>query len=149
MLALVISLTAQAQAATAPETNERVLIENKIYGPFKPYGPYLEWDYPELPRELFDYDNGQCVNYAKTLSGIFRTGDAIDWVRYVDSNTPTLKAVMVFDDTHSPLGHLAVVYKIDFGKRIFVVARNVEALWVISTSSFDWDDPSVIGYVTK
>jgi len=127
----------------------RVSIGDKIYGPHKPYGPYLEWDYPELPRELFDYDNGQCVNYAKTLSGIFRFGNAIDWVQFVDSDTPTLKSVVVFDTSHSELGHLAVVYKIDLNKQILIVERNYEDLWVISTRSLDWDDPSILGYVTK
>ncbi len=142
-------LTAQAQAATDPEIKRRVSIGDKVHGPHKVYGPYLEWDYPELPRELFDYDNGQCVNYAKTLSGIFHSGNAIDWVRYVDSDTPSLRSVMVFDTSHSELGHLAVVYKIDPRKEILVVERNYIDEWIISTRSLDWDDPSIIGYVTK
>ena len=105
-----------------------------------------EWNYPVLSGSLSIDDNGQCVNYAKVLSGIYRSGHAINWSNYINSYAPSLKSVVVFDRSSSVLGHLAVVVKIEDNK-ITISERNYQGPWIISERVLDANDPSILGYV--
>ena len=107
---------------------------------------FQEWDYPELSGSLSIGDNGQCVNYAKALSGLDYSGHAISWSNYINSYAPSLKSVMVFDRSLSSLGHLAVVVGIK-DDIITISERNYQGLWVISERTIDANDPSILGYV--
>ena len=134
LVTLLIAAFASSGEAKAPADDNEPIV-------------YQELSYPALEGSLFPGDNGQCVNYAKAISGLSYSGNAIDWARYVDSSTPSLSAVVVFDRSLSPLGHLAVVIGIDDTK-IRITERNYQGLWVVSERLIDSNDPSIVGFIT-
>ena len=138
--------------SSGSELSERIYTPSDQY--IVAYNHYIElpgptvWQYPLLPTELFEGDNGQCVNYAKALTGLNYFGDAIDWASYINSSEPELKSVVVFDETVNPFGHLATVVEINQDSFI-VTERNYQDLWIVSTRSVNFDEPSILGFVKK
>lgn len=117
-----------------------------------PEEPKIEsWIYPALPvilpgDEVGSIGRGQCVNYARALSGQYLSGNANEWLTYVNSWKPSLKAVVVLDK--GKFGHLGVVFYIDWeNKRFKYVSRNELGLWIINETEMNFDDPRILGFV--
>ena len=103
-------------------------------------GIYEKLDLPATPDSLYLTDDGKCVKYARWLSGIELYGDAYEWEDYINSQSPTLGAVVVFD-----YNHLGVVVEI-WPDRFKISERNYEGLWIVSERWIE-DDATVLGFV--
>lgn len=125
---------ASASDTIAPGVNES----------FKPQ----VWEYPVLPKILFGTDNGQCVNYARQLSGINYSGNAITWSAFVVSQRPNLGSVVVFDESVNLNGHLAVVVAL-YENYFIVSERNYEGLYIVSERKVDYNDSTILGFIKE
>lgn len=133
----------------APVTNNLTPIPNiiepyviAINSPVIPIS-YKSWDYPELIGDLFENDNGQCVNYAKVLAEMDIYGNAIEWIDDINTYEPELKAVTVFN-----YGHLGVVTEIDYREYTITISeRNYEGLWIVNERTLPWNDETIEGYI--
>lgn len=146
----VLAITANAYAPALEDANKQEPKQNFISESYIVAHSIptieIEWNYPKLPEKLFDGDNGECVNYARTLSGIYGIrGNAKEWKDKVNSKQPSIGSIVVFE-----FGHLGVVFKINYLTRtIWITERNYVGLWIVSERKLKMDDESIYGYVVK
>ena len=106
----------------------------------------VEWEYTKLPAKLFEDDNGQCINFARALTGRYDIrGDAIEWKSKVNAKEPELGAVIVFS-----YGHVGVVFRINYATHtIWIVERNYVGKWIVNERELKMDREDIVGYVIK
>lgn len=89
---------------------------------------------------------GQCVNYVKYVTGIEYSGNAFEWVKYINSDSPTKYSIAVI--RAGKWGHIGLVVDDDYSDgRVTIRSRNWEGLWIISDDEFDIDDLRIAGYI--
>lgn len=147
----IISLAlASLVAACGPSSSERIAAANKpkatssanthttsnpVWGPMagipQTSGKQVAMaSTPVRPRIVTPRKRGQCVPYARQLSGIPIHGDAWTWWRqaagkYRRSARPTVGSVLVFRRTsRNRYGHLAVVTRIINDREVIVNHQN-------------------------
>ena len=89
---------------------------------------------------------GQCVNFAKYVTKLEYNGNASEWNKYINSETPQIGSIVVMHVGR--FGHLGVVIKIE-DDTITVRSRNWRGLWIISDDIFNIDDDRIVGYVER
>ena len=94
------------------------------------------WEYPKIQIK------GECVPYARVLTGVNKYGDAITWKP--NSAKPTLGAVVIFT-----YGHIGAVYAIDPIKEEILITEKHFIGDTISTRSLSFNDTTIKGYVDK
>jgi hypothetical protein len=98
---------------------------------------------PELYKPVGD---GWCVSFVQAHGFEKYTGDAKDWVKYVNSKTPEIGAVVVLNE--SPLGHLAIVTSFT-ETTIDIVEQNYKHAYVINYRTLPINYSKILGYVKK
>jgi len=88
---------------------------------------------------------GQCVNWARYISGVSFSGNAITWNRYINSDTPHVGDIIVMN-INKYLGHVGVVIAYD-NDTVTIRSRNFRGLWIVSDDQFDRDDVRIVGYI--
>lgn len=133
LVTLLITALASSGEAKAPADN----IQDKIYGPFKTYGPYIVVARNTLGTEC------SCVKFARAFSGIQVFGDA-DTLSG-NTNFPEVGAWVL--TTESPMHHVAVITGIDGDELILTEANYVECK-ITQGRKLRIDSPLIKGYVT-
>lgn len=97
-----------------------------------------------LPCDTAAWHAGQCVCWVKTVTGVDFSGNANVWVKYVDTYTPSVGAIVVLKTGN--VGHVGIVVKVT-KDTITVRSRNYQGLWIVSDDEFQRDDSIILGYI--
>lgn len=121
----------------------------KIPPPKPPFKVLGESAYPTakrifLPGDMFPRTAGQCVSYIKYHTGLNYSGNAIEWVKHVNSEVPIIGSVIVLDV--NSWGHMGIVIGIN-NNIVTVRSRNWRGLWIVSDDQFDINDTRIMGYI--
>ena len=112
--------------------------------------PYMSGVLPGDENPLYA---GQCVNYVKYITGVNHSGNAGQWVQYINSNVPVITeeegSIMVMNT--GKFGHIAIAKYIDDTK-VLMNGRNQgtvsgSELWMISDKWINIDDERILGYI--
>lgn len=111
---------------------------------------------PAMARSAHDAHGGNCVAYARELTGIHLDGDAASWWphaegRYQRGHTPQIGAVLVFKPYgRMRVGHVAVVSRVVNSREVLVDQANwvrgrvTKAISVVDVSAAnDWTSVKV------
>lgn len=88
--------------------------------------------------------DGQCVAFVQAHGYANLHGNAKEWARYIDTNTPSVGDVVVFRGGR--YGHVALITAV-IGNSIQVVEQNFYGLYVIDHREVSLSNGSIIGFV--
>ena len=97
------------------------------------------------PLNLEPTGNGQCVDFVKANGFEDFRGNAYQWVKYINTDKPSIGDVVVLSE--SKYGHLALI--VGFDKGIMVAEQNYRGLYIVSTRSIDWGYDKIVGFIRK
>jgi surface antigen len=90
---------------------------------------------------------GQCVGFVKYVTGIDYSGNASEWVAYINSDSPSKYSIAVI--SAGRWGHIGLVVDDNYSDgKVTIRSRNWEGLWIISDDEFDTNDTRILGYIT-
>jgi len=87
---------------------------------------------------------GQCIGWIRAVTGVNFSGNASEWVKYVNSQVAEIDTIVVLNV--SKYGHIGLIIDKD-DTSITVRSRNYQGLWVVSDDKFDLDDSRILGYI--
>ncbi len=131
------------------EAQENILIVhgNSIVATQNPYTPETPRPVLNLPKRVKKgIGNGQCVQYAEYVTGIYRRGNANVWTKYINSTEPVIGSIVVLNE--GSIGHLAAVKDIK-GDSILITEQNYLGKYIISERLFSASYLNILGYVTS
>lgn len=107
-------------------------------------GALYPFNSPKPPIKYEPVGNGQCVALVQAHGYSEYSGNANEWVKYINSNKPKIGNVVVL--TEGYYGHVAIVVEVgdDWVK---IVEQNYEGLGVVSYRTISMDYVNIVGYI--
>lgn len=96
--------------------------------------------------DLTPTEDGWCVSFVQKNGFEAYRGNANEWIKYINSFTPSIGAVVVLSEGKGGIGHLALVTAFT-EEGVEVYEQNYQQLGVVSHRVID--SSRVIGYVTR
>lgn len=87
---------------------------------------------------------GQCVIWVRYYADVDYTGNARDWAKYANTDTPAAGDIIILN--LSRYGHLGIIMSVNNGI-ITYRSRNNGALWVVSDDTISVNDSRILGYI--
>ena len=78
-------------------------------------------EYVKLPTDTDPRTAGQCVLWVKWITGLNYSGDAKDWIKYINSKEPKNGSIVVIDSGY--WGHIGIQVR-ETNDTIIVKSRN-------------------------
>lgn len=121
----------------------------KIPPPKPPFKVLGESAYPTtkrifLPGDVNPRTAGQCAIWANYHAGTNYSGNAIEWKKYINSETPEPGDIIVLSLSY--WGHVGIVLSVQDGQ-VTYRSRNQDGLWVVSDNTIPTDSQDILGYI--
>lgn len=154
-LAIPLSLWGQNDQAKTYIQYKESNLQPYIYATTSPITPKrvinpLDWYKSGQLVNFGVNDNGSCVEYIQFLLGYNGlNGNAIEWIQYINSSTPRIGSVAVFNN--KPLGHIAMIKDIDWENNEFLVTeRNFNyQKYIVNERWISINNPTISGYINQ
>ena len=88
--------------------------------------------------------DGWCVSYAKFKSGLTFSGNAYEWINYINSQEPKIGDIIVLKEGKS--GHLAYLENIQ-GNKLIISEQNYLGRWIVSIRIIEITYINILGYI--